>query len=340
MARWSDLLREQDHVVSQLARVAGAQHEPPGDAAAKGEEDAGSTPPTPPGLYADAVRAVALAGQAAAREGALDLGPLRPLAQQLVDDVGQSDQLLAYVLSGVPGSVGVATNCVNVAIVAGELAQGQLSRGEQVRLVLASLVHDMGMFTVPDPIIEKRTSLSQAEREVIWRHPERSAQLLAGSGEAAADLVDIVAQEHERCDGGGYPHRLAGSRIHPHAQLIAVADVLDALINPRPYHRQLSAHRAIYHLVTEEKHAFSPEALKALLDRISLYPLGTCVRLTSGEQGTVVRVNRQAPLRPVVQIRFNPRTSVAPPRTIDLSLWPMWHIVEVLSTTHPTAGDA
>lgn len=340
MARWSDLLREQDHVVSQLAKVAGAQQEPMGGAAAQSGDDAVSPLPTPPTLYADAVRAVTRAGQATAQEGALDLGPLRPLAQQLVDDLGQSDQLLAYVLSGVPGSASVATNCVNVAIVAGELAQGQLSRLEQVRLVLASLVHDMGMFTVPEPIIGKRTSLSQAEREVIWGHPERSAQLLADSGEADADLIDIVAQEHERCHGGGYPHRLPGSRIHPHAQLIAVADVLDALINPRPYHRQLSAHRAIYQLVTEEKHAFAPEALKALLDRISLYPLGTSVRLTSGEQGTVIRVNRQAPLRPVVQIRSNPRMGVAPPRTIDLSLWPMWHIVEVLGTTHPTAGDA
>lgn len=340
MARWSDLLREQDHVVSQLAKVAGVQPQSSGDAAAASEGDGGSPQPAPPALYADAVRAVTQAGHAAAQEGAVDLGPLRPLAQQLVDDLGRSDQLLAYVLSGLPGSVSVATNCVNVAIVAGELSQGRLPRHEQARLVLASLVHDMGMFTVPEPIIGKRTSLSQAEREVILGHPERSAQLLAGSGEADADLIDIVAQEHERCHGGGYPHRLAGSRIHPHAQLIAVADVLDALINPRPYHHQLSAHRAIYQLVTEEKHAFAPEALKALLDRITLYPLGTTVRLTSGEQGIVIQVNHQAPLRPIVQIRSNPRTGIAAPRTINLSLWPMWHIVEVLGTTYPTAGDA
>ncbi len=338
MARWSDLLREQDQVVSQLAKVAGGQPQSTESLAAEGEGSSAS--PQPTALYADAVGTVTRAGQAAAQEGALDLGPLRPIAQQLVDDLRQSDRLLAYVLSGSPGNVSVASNCVNVAIVAGELAQERLSLHEQTRLVLASLVHDMGMFAVPEPIIGKRTPLIKAEREVIWRHPERSAQLLADSGEADADLVEIVAQEHERCHGGGYPQQLAGSRIHPHAQLIAVADVLDAMINPRPYHRQLSAHRAIYQLVTEEKQAFAPEALKALLDRLSLYPLGTTVRLTSGEQGTVIRVNRQAPLRPVVQIRSNPRTGVAFPRTIDLSLWPMWHIVEVLGATHPTAGDA
>ena len=115
------------------------------------------------------------------------------------------------------------------------------------------------------------------------------------------------------------------------AFVIGLADVFDALMSSRPYRRGMSPHRAICALLANGKTMFPYHILKALVDQLSVYPLGTTVRLNTGETGVVSQLNRQYPLRPIVQVSQPAASSYAlASKTVDLRAETSLHIVEVI----------
>jgi HD-GYP domain-containing protein (c-di-GMP phosphodiesterase class II) len=124
---------------------------------------------------------------------------------------------------------------------------------------------------------------------------------------------------------------LKGTQIAEQAQIIGVADAFDALITPRPYRKNISPHQALRELLVHAKSSFSHRVLKALGDQVTLYPVGTTVRLNTGEIGTVSRVNPQHPLRPSLAIPADGRAGLTGEVSeLDLSVSTSVHIVEVL----------
>jgi HD-GYP domain-containing protein (c-di-GMP phosphodiesterase class II) len=199
------------------------------------------------------------------------------------------------------------------------------SQDELERLALAGLLHDLGMWTLPASLIEKREALSEEERDILRTHPERGRRILAGQGGVFEWVSTINAQEHERWDGRGYPCRLKDKQIAESAQIIGLVDTVDAMVTMRPYRKHLAPHQVIRELLLHAKTTFSLRVLKGLGDQITLYPIGTSVRLNTGESGTVTKVNSRYPLRPVVTI-----SKVGEVSDVDLSRGPSTHIVEVL----------
>jgi HD-GYP domain-containing protein (c-di-GMP phosphodiesterase class II) len=168
--------------------------------------------------------------------------------------------------------------------------------------------------------------LSEEERDIIRTHPERGRRILAGRGSVFDWVSTVCAQEHERWDGGGYPCRLKGKQISEPAQVIGIIDSVDAMVTRRPYRQSLPPHQVMRELLLHGKTSFSVAVLKALGDHITLYPIGTSVRLNTGETGTVTKTNPRYPLRPVVMV-----TKFGEASDVDLSLGMSAHIVEVLS---------
>ncbi|MDF0672794.1 MAG: HD domain-containing protein [Nitrospira sp.] len=229
-----------------------------------------------------------------------------------------SDQAEDYVLD----------NALHVAVLGAKVGMGlQYSQQNLERLVLAGLLHDIGMWTLPVSLVERREALPEEERDLIRTHPERGRRILAGQGSAFEWVSTIIAQEHERCDGSGYPCRLKDRQIAESAQVIGMVDTLDAMVTLRPYRKRLTPHQGVRELLLHAKTAFSLPVLKALGDQITLYPIGTDVRLNTGENGTVTKVNSRYPLRPLVAISKLGETS-----EVDLSQATSSHIVEVVQT--------
>jgi HD-GYP domain-containing protein (c-di-GMP phosphodiesterase class II) len=112
------------------------------------------------------------------------------------------------------------------------------------------------------------------------------------------------------------------------ALIIGLADVFDALMNARPYRRGMSPHQAIRALLVSGKTVFPYHLLKALVDQLSVYPLGTTVRLNTGETGVVAQLNRRYPLRPVLQVSQSGSVPVS--KAVDLRVETSLHIVEVV----------
>ena len=98
------------------------------------------------------------------------------------------------------------------------------------------LLHDIGKVAVPDAILFKPGPLTAEERTLMVKHPEIGSEILRHI-DFLDDAKAVVLHHHERWDGDGYPHGLAGEAIPLQARVFAVADTLDALTTDRPYRR-------------------------------------------------------------------------------------------------------
>lgn len=255
---------------------------------------------------------------------------LEGLASDIVVSLHKTDELVVEALSGPPGSP-LLTNLLNVAILGTRVGLGLGYYGEELhRLALAGLVHDIGLFAMPAELVSKNGRLTPDERTVIERHPDRGYEIIQACDPALDWLAQLTRQAHERWNGQGYPHGLKGREIHEMAQICGLVDVFDALVSERPYRTRLFPHEAMKELLVAERDTFPREILKALVEQLSVYPLGTTVRLTTGDVGLVVKINSRYPLRPVVKIIGTEPGVDVQARELDLSLIPLITIVETL----------
>ncbi len=284
-------------------------------------------------LYRRAEQTLTSVASAIQRQDPLDLADLSALADEIAESIARNDQLVVQALAGPSGST-LITNLINVSILATKVGSGLGYYGEELeRLTLAGLVHDIGLFAVPQSVVTKSGKLTHEERTLIEQHPELGYQLVKKLGGEWEWLALVVRQAHERYNGRGYPNRLKGRDIHEFAQIIGAVDVFDALVTPRPYRRRFFPHEAVRELLVAERLAFPREIVKALVEQLSAYPLGTLVRLTTGEVGSVVGINVQFPLRPIVEVVTDTtHGSGADKREIDLSLSPLVSIIETVES--------
>jgi putative nucleotidyltransferase with HDIG domain len=132
-----------------------------------------------------------------------------------------------------------------------------------IELRRAAALHDVGKMRVPDRILRKAGPLSPDERAIAEEHVVLGARLVARVG--TADVVSAVLHHHERWDGRGYPHGLAGERIPIYARIIAVVDAYDAMTSTRPYRRSITSVRALEILQEEAGRQFDTEVVKAFV---------------------------------------------------------------------------
>jgi HD-GYP domain-containing protein (c-di-GMP phosphodiesterase class II) len=139
------------------------------------------------------------------------------------------------------------------------------------------------------------------------------------SPEISNEVVDGVYHHHERFDGSGYPQGLKSDEISRFARIIAVADVYDACISPRPYRAKMTPRQALSSLM-ENNCQYDPAVLHAFLSVMAVYPIGCIIKLSSGEIGKVVGINPNQPFRPEIRI-FTDRSgaNIEKPYRINLA---------------------
>jgi len=195
-------------------------------------------------------------------------------------------------------------------------------------LGLAAFLFDVGMWRVPEAMLKKTSALLPDEVAAIQNHARLGADLVRQWAPVNPELLEPILQHHERENGRGYPHGLAGALLHPNARIIGLMDVYAALIQQRPYRRRFRCHEAIREIVRTKHDNFSPQLIKALLAEVSFFPPPTLVRLNTGEIGRVVSVNRQQPLRPELEVLVDSRGNrLDPPKPLDLAEAPFVYVV-------------
>lgn len=191
------------------------------------------------------------------------------------------------------------------------------TRDELLDLSMGCLLHDAGMLQIPDRLMTAAAPVTAADRLELQKHPIHSANLIQHCRDISQAARHVVYQMHERMNGSGYPRGRSGSQIHPLARIAAVADTYLALISPRPHRPGLSPYQAVEKLLLSARQGqFDPGVIRALLQTISLFPIGSRVRLSDGRIARVIRSNSEQFARPVVQL-IDP-VDPAPGEILDL----------------------
>jgi HD-GYP domain-containing protein (c-di-GMP phosphodiesterase class II) len=170
-------------------------------------------------------------------------------------------------------------------------------------LGIGCLLHDVGMLEVPAETYGKTQILAYPDFARIAQHPVLTMEALARHIDRIPHPARLVAyQMHERCNGTGYPRGYSGSRIHELAKVAAVADVFVALVSPRPHRPPLVPYHALKKILYDTKAGlYDSKVVRALLKTTSLFPIGSCVALSDGRVGRVIRSTGDAYDRPIVE---------------------------------------
>ncbi len=172
-------------------------------------------------------------------------------------------------------------------------------------LGLSACLYDCGLVKIKG-LISRPKKFSPDEFTPIKKHSGNGIELLEKIGKDIPDIVKKVALEHhERVNGSGYPNGIKAEDIHEYAQIIGLVDCYEALTHVRPYRDRISSHEAIKTIITEEEQRFGNFLIKALIKKMSLYPIGSWVKLNTNEVGKVVETNKDLPLRPIIRILFD-----------------------------------
>lgn len=188
----------------------------------------------------------------------------------------------------------------------------KLKRKELEELALGALLHDVGKILIPHQILDKPGRLTKEEFEEMKKHPIYSYNILSREEDISEIPRMIAYSHHERYDGKGYPRKLLGDEIPPLAIITSLADVYDALTTDRPYRKSLLPYDAMRIIISQTYSDFSVEVVSAFVRALSIYPLGSLVKLNTKEIGLIIKVHEHAIVRPTIRILIDSQGELIP----------------------------
>lgn len=177
-------------------------------------------------------------------------------------------QTLGAVLEGHdPASIGHQRRVADLVVTLARRLQWPQAEVQSIEQ--AAWLHDLGMVSVPAAILGKRTKLSTDEIWLIQQHVEAGMRMLEHI-DFPGPVIALIAQHHERIDGSGYPLGLRGDAILRGAQLIGMADMLDAMTRERPYQSAQSMAQALDTLKASAGVMFTADLVRACVEMFEL----------------------------------------------------------------------
>lgn len=267
------------------------------------------------------------------REGkTFDIAPLKLQAKKLVKSLEKYENIYMTQIYNDYEDVNLAPKYNSlwtalIAIMIGSVLG--LEEEELTELALSAFTHDVGMGLIDEGILNKENDLLKNEVREIETHPEKGSELLKKFGDDYEYLIEVAAQEHERVDGSGYPNGLKAKDIHLYAKIISLADIYEAMTHDRPFRKRILPLYAIKDIVENMKHKFDRNILKAFLEKITLFPVGSYVELNSKEVGRVIASTGETHFRQVVKVLYgSDGEKLRTPRTVNLMEAHLLHIVK------------
>jgi HD-GYP domain-containing protein (c-di-GMP phosphodiesterase class II) len=192
---------------------------------------------------------------------------------------------------------------------------------EEVRAAgFAGLLHDLGKMDVPLEVLNKPGRLTDEEFELVRQHPAKGHERLLVSGIHHEQALEVCLYHHEKLDGTGYPHRLAGPQVSLMARMGAVCDVYDAITSNRPYKAGWDPAESLARMAQWVDSHLDGRVFQAFVRSLGVYPVGSLVLLSNGKLAVVVDQSRGSLLKPVVKTVFSVNSyERVVPELIDLS---------------------
>lgn len=268
------------------------------------------------------------------------------LVQRMVDIIGDDESSLSML-----GTIRIYDDytyihSLNVAILSMCLGkQIGLDHMMLERLGLCGLFHDLGKMEIPKPILNKRGRLDDEEYAVIQTHPVHSARMILKMKARRDRKIKILMapfEHHMGYNRSGYPQTKKKRSISLFGRILTIADVYDAITSARYYRdRILSPDRALGYMLQESGTSFDPVLLKVFINMLGAYPVGTLVKLDTGEIGIVIGPSKSKDrTRPMVQLLdIDAKNNYQKGAVVDLSKQDprkKTHLRNITKTMHPS----
>ncbi len=241
------------------------------------------------------------------RAGAtLDIAKIRAIIIPLLKKYDEQKKLLPSLLELSNKKDYLYHHAVAVGIYAFAISREmEIPEGQGLQLGLAGVLADCGMAKIDSTITEKAAFLTKSEFNEVKKHPIFSYQMVQGSPLLRKEMKLAIIQHHERLDGSGYPRGEKMPKVSIFSQIIAVADIFHAMASERIYRTKESPFKVIELIKEEEFGKFDIKIVQTLQDLVCKLAIGSKVRLTNGQEGVVVFIQRDARLRPIIKMTGN-----------------------------------
>jgi HD-GYP domain-containing protein (c-di-GMP phosphodiesterase class II) len=260
------------------------------------------------------------------RNEPIKISTTRRLMQSIYNHIVE-DEGFVYGLTNIKNHDEYTLNhSVNVCLLATALGRRLgLSRPELVDLGMAAFFHDLGKTETPLEILNKPGHLTDDERGIMEKHPFHGAEKLALLKEfkrLPLRAIHVALEHHIKEDLSGYPRYFKKNDVNLFSKIVKVVDVFDAITTKRVYRaKDFTRAEALNLMLEQSGKEFNPVILKAFVNMMGVFPIGTLVALTSGELAIVQDLNPDPKLvlRPSVKLITDAGGAKIDGPTVDLA---------------------
>lgn len=235
----------------------------------------------------------------------------------------------------VPGDTDPSQHSLQVATLAMSVGVRMgLSQEALTNLGVGCLLHNVGVLKLGQTDRARPRDVDSAKLSEMTKHAMITMSILLNKElqGVSKDSLMVAYQVYERCDGSGYPSGLARSQIHPLAKIASVAETYVDRVTPRPGQASSLPHQALRSILEDVRRGqFEAEVVRALLQTVSAFPIGSFVELSDQRVGRVIRANTEEYVCPIVLIEDKDGAS-ANATVVDTASLPGCEVIGAIAT--------
>ncbi len=250
------------------------------------------------------------------------LANVRDVVSTLLDGLLEYQDAMVSLIQMRRFDAKLATHCVDTCVLAMAIGQDSSCEPQRLKLLgLAAMVHDIGQLRLPLNLLRKVQPYSPQDHKLIQAHCDMGEAMLNQLPDFPRESKQMIVHHHERLDGSGYPTGLRGHDLSELTQILSIADTYDAQISGRCSQPPVPPARALSELYRAAiAGQYNTNIVQRLIHLLGVYPIGSLVRLNTGEEAVVIWVHSHSRLTPTIKLLKNSSgETVEEQEIIDLS---------------------
>lgn len=276
------------------------------------------------------------------RGGSIDAVRVKSAVEPMIDSITRNPDACIWLARMKQADTYTYQHSIGCSIWAVALGrQLGLPKADLRSLAIGGLLFDVGKLQVDSTLIESDRVLDDDEYALVQAHVNLGLSAVKASGVINQDVLDMIEMHHERHDGSGYPHCLAGDQIPIFARIAAIVDCYDAITSHRSYAEALPPSIAIKMMYEWRDIDFQAELVEEFIQAVGIYPAGTLVELSSGQVGVVLSEYRTRRLRPKIMVLLdadkNPLTELLTINLLEVTETDTGQPLNIVNSLEPDA---